>query len=373
MNKCWILKNKQVCTDCFKVLNLPRSATKLEAKMKYKELTMIHHPDLATGSEKKFKEINLAYKEIKSILSKPQTVIQKPKSRRQEYDDFKTNTVKYNNKEQRFEQEYDRKVDEAEKLNRTKFMYYTDEFKYNSQLNYKNRIYLTTDLVEYIIGLSLMIICVSLYVVSEINKLANINVSFKDNKIPTLDNFDDSALFSDNFKSNQYVIHSAPDSDNTLIAHKVSSGKFLNRPYSSLNEFVNTHDYQSNTPRTITRTVFINTEKESEVIKKCKLVEQFSSKSGVGVYDLMIPEIEQNVNNKEWLSEDHRKATLLELYGAASVIKSNPSVHRLTLLQYQPVDSKNTLCSVAIINESREITFKSQNITISGIQNSAAI
>ncbi|CCW61591.1 unnamed protein product [Phytomonas sp. EM1] len=55
----WLLAPSR---DPFKVLGLNRSVTKVDVKMKYRELARVYHPDSETGDSKKMEEINQAYK-----------------------------------------------------------------------------------------------------------------------------------------------------------------------------------------------------------------------------------------------------------------------------------------------------------------------
>src|SRR3989344_5371869 len=47
--------------DYYKILQVPRNATKEEVKQAYRKLAHQHHPDKHGGNEAKFKEINEAY------------------------------------------------------------------------------------------------------------------------------------------------------------------------------------------------------------------------------------------------------------------------------------------------------------------------
>ena len=47
--------------DYYKVLGVPRNASKDDIKHAYRKMAHIHHPDKAGGNEAKFKEINEAY------------------------------------------------------------------------------------------------------------------------------------------------------------------------------------------------------------------------------------------------------------------------------------------------------------------------
>ncbi len=62
--------------DYYTLLGVSKSATDEEIKKAYRKLAQEHHPDRATGNEKKFKEINEAYQVLSS------------RERRQQYDRF---------------------------------------------------------------------------------------------------------------------------------------------------------------------------------------------------------------------------------------------------------------------------------------------
>jgi curved DNA-binding protein len=61
---------KQTTKDYYRILELPASASAEEIKFSYKVLVKKYHPDINTGYEDKFKDVNEAYQVLSDVAAK---------------------------------------------------------------------------------------------------------------------------------------------------------------------------------------------------------------------------------------------------------------------------------------------------------------
>ncbi|ESL09592.1 hypothetical protein TRSC58_02685 [Trypanosoma rangeli SC58] len=333
------------------VLGVAASAPFEEIKARYQELTRYYHPDMPHGDPAKFREINAAYRALRTAWREKKADKIDPESfwserNRRSRDDY-TSSQSHGR----------RRRDDCAKKSRSGSLLREMLWMYES---YELAIVLGA-------AVAVLLVATERYVVViRMTREKRTRIRAMDEGFPPIMPLvvDDEMLH----KYNERVPKEEIEVDDALLKEEAYHRRATQRRFEDFREFLYVYNPEGVTSRKVTTKRFsIQYIDEDLIPRRCTHVWEFNSEQRNKRYETIVKEVEKTLGETPWATPDAQYIAPLVAKGLAVIPMNSPHTSKWTFLEYKDMDKNGeSSCLMALKNNRFERLGMCQQVTVTG-------